>query len=46
MLRDKLFLVKINNIKRIVVLDKKDKIRVGVVEAFSEENRTTVTKIA
>jgi hypothetical protein len=45
-LRDKLFLVKINNVKRTAVLDKKDEIRAGVAEAFSEENRTTVAKIA
>lgn len=46
MLRDKLYLVKIDNIKRIVVLDEKNKVRAGVIEAYSEKNRTTVAKIA
>jgi hypothetical protein len=45
-LRDELFPVKIDNVRRTAVLDEKDEIRVGVAEAFSEENRTTVTKIA
>jgi hypothetical protein len=45
-LRDKLFLVKIDNVKRTAVLDKKDKVRAGAAEAFSEENRATVAKIA
>jgi hypothetical protein len=45
-LRDKLYLVKIDNVKRTAVLDKKDKIRAGAVEAFRGENRTIVAKIA
>lgn len=46
MLRDELFPVKVNNVKRTAVLDKKDEIRAGAAEAFSRENRTTVAKIA
>jgi hypothetical protein len=42
---DKLYLIKVDNIKQIVVLDKNDKIRAGVAEAFSKENKTTVAKI-
>lgn len=34
-MRDKLFLVKVNKVKRTAVLDKKDKIRAGAAEAFS-----------
>jgi hypothetical protein len=45
-LRDKLFPVKINNVKRTAILDKKDKIRAGAAEAFSKENSATVAKIA
>ena len=42
MLHDEL---KVDNIKQTVVLDENDEIRVGVAVAFSEENKTTVTKI-
>ena len=45
-MRDELYLVKIDNIKRTVVLDEKNEIRAGVVEAYGEENGTTVAKIA
>ncbi|KAF1922248.1 uncharacterized protein M421DRAFT_413468, partial [Didymella exigua CBS 183.55] len=44
-LRNKLFLVKVNNIKRTAVLNKKDKSRAGAIEAFSRENRIIVAKI-
>jgi hypothetical protein len=45
-LRDELYLVKIDNVKRTAVLDEKDEIRAGAAEAFREENGTTVAKIA
>jgi uncharacterized protein YoxC len=45
-LRDELFPVKIDNVRRTAVLDEKDEIRVGAAEAFGEENGTTVAKIA
>ena len=45
-LRDELFPVKVDNVKRTAVLDEKDEIRAGAAEAFGEENGTTVAKIA
>jgi hypothetical protein len=46
MLRDELYPVKINRVKRTAVLDEKDKIRAGAAEASRGENRTIVAKIA
>jgi regulator of replication initiation timing len=45
-LRDELYPVKIDNVKRTAVLDEKDEIRAGAAEAFGGENGTTVAKIA
>lgn len=45
-LRDELYLIKVDNIKQIVVLDENDKIRVRAAEAISKENETIVTKIS
>ena len=45
-LRDELYPVKVDNVKRTAVLDERDEVRAGVAEAFSEENGTTVAKIA
>ncbi|KAK7177902.1 KR domain-containing protein [Paraphaeosphaeria sporulosa] len=45
-LRDELFPVKIDNVKRTAVLDERDEIKAGAAEAFGEENGTTVAKIA
>jgi hypothetical protein len=45
-LRDELFPVKIDNVKRTAVLDEKDEVRAGAAEAFGEENGATVAKIA
>jgi hypothetical protein len=45
-LRDELYPVKVDNVKRTAVLNEKDEIRAEVAEAFSEENGTTVAKIA
>ena len=45
-LRDELYPVKIDNVKRTAVLDEKDEIRAGAAEAFGEENGMTVAKIA
>jgi hypothetical protein len=42
-LRDELYPIKVN---KAGVLDEKDEIRVGAAAAFSEENETTVAKIA
>lgn len=45
-LRDELFPVKVDNVKRTAVLDEKDEIRAGAAEAFGRENGTMVAKIA
>ncbi len=45
-LRDELYPVRVDNVKRTAVLDEQDKIRAGASEAFSVENETTVAKIA
>jgi hypothetical protein len=45
-LRDELYPIKVDNVKRTAVLDENDGIRAGAAEAFSEENETTVAKIA
>lgn len=45
-LRDELYPIKVDSVKRAAVLDEKDEIRVGAAAAFSEENETTVAKIA
>jgi hypothetical protein len=45
-LRDNLYLIKVNSIKKAAVLDKQGKIRAGAAAAFSKENKTTITKIA
>lgn len=42
---NKLYPIKVDSIKQIAVLNKNDKIRAKVVEAFSKENKTTITKI-
>jgi hypothetical protein len=42
---NKLYLIKVNSIKKVVILDKKGKIRAGATAAFSEENEITITKI-
>jgi hypothetical protein len=46
MLHDELYPVKIDNVKRIAVLDEKDEIRAGAAEAFGGQNRTKIFKIA
>lgn len=45
-LHDELYLIKIDNVRRIAVLDENNKIRAGVAETLSEENETTVARIA
>jgi hypothetical protein len=45
-LRDELYPIKVDNVKRTAVLDENNGIRAGAVEAFSEENETTVAKVA
>lgn len=42
---NELYLIKVNNVKQIVVLDKNNKIKAGVAKAFSKENKTTIIKI-
>lgn len=45
-LRDDLYPLKVDNVKRTEVLDENGEIRHGAAEAFSKENETTVAKIA
>jgi hypothetical protein len=45
-LRDDLYPIKVDSVKKAAVLDENDEIRVGAAAAFSEENETTVAKIA
>jgi hypothetical protein len=42
---DKLYLIKVNSIKKAAVLDKKGEIRAGATAAFNKENEITITKI-
>ncbi|KAJ5737444.1 uncharacterized protein N7483_002569 [Penicillium malachiteum] len=44
-LRDELYPVKVNSVKRATVLDENHDVLVGAAEAMSEGNNTTVTKI-
>jgi hypothetical protein len=45
-LRDELYPIKVDSVKKTAVLDDKGEIRAGAAAAFSEENETTVAKIA
>jgi hypothetical protein len=45
-LRDELYPIKVDNVKRTAVLDENDEIRAGAAETFSEENETTIAKIS
>ena len=45
-LRDELYPINVDNVNRSVVLDNEGNIRAGAAEAFSQENETTVAKIA
>jgi len=45
-LRDELYPIRVDGVKRTAVLDENNDIRVGAAEAFGEENGTTVAKIA
>ncbi|THC88431.1 hypothetical protein EYZ11_012124 [Aspergillus tanneri] len=45
-LRDELYPIKVDSVKKAAVLDEKDAIRAGAAAAFSEENETTVAKIS
>jgi hypothetical protein len=45
-LRDELYPIKVDSVNRLAVLDDKGEIRTGAAEAFSQENDTTVAKIA
>jgi hypothetical protein len=45
-LRDELYPIKVDNVNRLAVLDDEGNIRTGAAEAFSQENETTVAKIA
>lgn len=45
MLRDKLYPIKVDSVKRTIVLDKNDKILIGAAVALGEENETTIAKI-
>jgi hypothetical protein len=45
-LRDNLYLIKVNSIRKAIVLDEQGEVRAGAAAAFSEENKATITKIA
>ncbi|XP_024085711.1 uncharacterized protein LOC106673500, partial [Cimex lectularius] len=45
-LRDDLYPIKVDSVKKAAVLDEQGEIRAGAAAAFSEENETTVAKIA
>jgi hypothetical protein len=45
-LRDELFPIKVDSVNRLAVLDENGMIRNGAAETFSQENETTVAKIA
>ncbi|KAJ5464916.1 uncharacterized protein N7458_000602 [Penicillium daleae] len=45
-LRDELYPIKVDSINKTVVLDEKGEIRAEATAVFSEENKTTVAKIA
>jgi hypothetical protein len=45
MLYDKLYPIKVDNVKRTAVPDENGEIRVGAAETFSEENEIIVAKI-
>ena len=45
-LRDDLYLIKVDSVRRIAVLDENNEIRVGAAEGFGQENEATVAKIA
>ena len=46
MLRDDLYPIKVDSVRRTAVLDENNEIRVGVAEGFGQENEATVAKIA
>ena len=46
MLCDDLYLIKVDSIRRIVVLDENNEIRIRVTEGLRNENEATVAKIA
>jgi hypothetical protein len=45
-LRDDLYPIKVNSVRKAIVLDKQGEIRAEAAAVFSEENKTTITKIA
>jgi hypothetical protein len=45
-MRDELYPIKVDNVNRLAVLDDKGEIQAGAAEALSQENDTTVAKIA
>jgi hypothetical protein len=44
-LRDELYLIKVDSVNKAAVLDENSDIRVGAAAAFGEENKTTVAKM-
>ncbi|CRK19861.1 hypothetical protein BN1723_011991, partial [Verticillium longisporum] len=46
MLRDDLYRVKVNYVKRTVVLDEKDKIRIDIAKQIGQENNVQIAKIS
>ena len=45
MLCNDLYLIKVDSVKRIVVLDKNNKIQIRVIKGFRQENKAIITKI-
>ncbi|KAI2864382.1 hypothetical protein CBS147323_9143 [Aspergillus niger] len=45
-LRDDLYPIKVDSVRKTAVLDENNEVRVGAAAAFSEENEATVAKIA
>ena len=45
-LRDDLYPIKVDSVRRTAVLDENNKIQMGATEGFGQENEATVAKIA
>ncbi len=45
-LRDELYPIKVDNVKRTAVLDENGEVRAGAAETFGKENETAVAKVA
>ncbi len=45
-MRDELYPIKVDNVKRTAVLDENGAVQAGAAETFGRENETTVAKVA